>query len=648
MNGPRSVRVPTAPVFKRFISVVGAAALLAMATGLSASFAADPTPPFTECPASGHAPSCNVLIVFNADGSVGIFQGQTTRIDNDEDTLVGVRNSSGTTIPNVILSSNDANIHPFAFDGDGMCTTAARSQPRPAGCPYQTTGTGHEYAGPGITYTDISADTTTGKVNFASSCTQTTTCTSTPDGLQDGTTVFFSLEDKVDAGNIIVPGRITSAKTASESTAHVGDVITYTIKLSNSGSVAATTDVTDDYDEAHLTNISTISNGGVNNSPSPGMIKWTGVSVPPGANTVTLSYQGTISGSFSGGNGTCPTGQFPVVNTVTLSNGDGTSNTVCVQPQAPAHITSNKTASKTTAQVGDVITYTIKLSNSGDVAGTTDVVDDYDQAHLTNISNISNGGVNNSPAPGEIKWTGVSVPPGTDTVTLSYQGTITGPFSGSNGDCGPNKFPVINTVTLTNGGGDSNEICVEVPTNMTGHAFGVSLDLLGSNLIPPTAEAGPVSTPNDSTDEECLLDLPIPGDPGAVIDVKVLCGRVTTIKATKTSKATASVAHVTLALPGAPVIEIGAVETSSTTTCAGSVGHTNIVSLKVDGVEQLPFEDFIPANTVIPLGIGELRLNEQIPITGAEKGLTVNAVHLDLPGIADLIVSSAESDISGC
>jgi len=586
-----------------------------------------------------------VLIVFNADGSVGIFQGQPTRIDNDEDTLVGVRNDSGATIPNTILMSNDPNIHPFAFDGDGMCTTAARSQPRPAGCPYQTSGTGHEYAGPGITYTNISADTTTGTVNFASSCTQTTTCTSTPDGLQSGTTVFFSLEDKVDAGNIVVPGNITSSKTASESTAHVGDVITYTIKLSNSGSTAKTTDVTDDYDQAHLTNISNISNGGVDNGDT---IKWTGVSVPPGTNTVTLTYQGTITGPFSGGNGTCPTGQFPVVNTVTLSNGTGTSNTVCVQQQAPAHITSNKTADKTTAQVGDVVTYTIKLSNSGDVAGTTDVVDDYDQDHLTNITNITGGGVNNSPAPGEIKWSNVSVPPGTDTVTLSYQGTITGPFSGSNGDCGPNKFPVVNSVTLSNGDGDTNEICVEVPTNMTGHAFGISLDLLGSNLIPPTAEAGPVSTANDSKDKECALSLPIPSDPGYIINVDVLCGQVETSKTTKTAKAESTVAHVTIALPGAPVIELGTVESSSTTTCAGSVGHMDILSLKVDGEEQLPFDDAIPPNSIIPLGIGELRLNEQIPITGAEKGLTVNAVHLDLPGIADLIVSSAESDISGC
>src|SRR5204863_221316 len=161
-------------------------------------------------------------------------------------------------------------------------------------------------------------------------------------------------------------------------------------------------------------------NSGVNNSPTTGKIKWTGVSVPPGIDTVTLTYKGTVGGTFSGGNGTCNPGQFPVVNNVTLSNGTGTSNTLCVNGFAT--ITSTKSASPNPANGGQIVTYTIKLSNSGNIAGTTDVTDDYDQTHITvDPSSISNGGVNNA-STGTIKWTGISVPVGTDTVVLTYKG----------------------------------------------------------------------------------------------------------------------------------------------------------------------------------------------------------------------------------
>src|SRR5439155_10812026 len=251
---------------------------------------------------------------------------------------------------------------------------------------------------------------------------------------------------------------ITSTKSATPNPANIGQVVNYSIKLSNSGNMTGVTDVIDDYDESHITIVpGSISGGGVNNSPTTGKIKWTGVSVPPGIDTVTLTYQGTVGGTFSGSNGTCATNQFPVINNVTLSNGTGTSNTLCVN--GFANITSTKSASPNPANIGQVVTYTIKLSNSGNIAGTTDVIDDYDEAHITIVpGSISNGGVNNSPTTGKIKWTAVTVPPGTDTVTLTYQGTVGGTFSGSNGTCATNQFPVINNVTLSNGTGTSNTL----------------------------------------------------------------------------------------------------------------------------------------------------------------------------------------------
>lgn len=255
---------------------------------------------------------------------------------------------------------------------------------------------------------------------------------------------------------------ITSAKTISQQTANVGDKVTYTIRLSNSGNQAGTTTVTDNYDQAHLT-ISNISGGGVDNGDT---IVWSNVVVPPGTNTVTLTYDATVHGPFSGGAGTggCQPGQFPVINNVTLSNGGGSSATLCVNGQAV--ITSVKTVSPTVANEGDTVHYSIKLSNSGNITGTTTIVDDYDQAHIT-VSNISNGGVDNGDT---ITWTNVSVPVGSNTVTLTYDGFVKpGSFTGTPGGapCTSTQFKVRNNLTLSTGGGSGADLCVNGHANIT-------------------------------------------------------------------------------------------------------------------------------------------------------------------------------------
>jgi len=41
-------------------------------------------------------------------------------------------------------------------------------------------------------------------------------------------------------------------------------------------------------------------------------------------------------------------------------------------------------------------------------------------------------------------------------------------------------------------------------------------------------------------------------------------------------------------------------------------------------------------------------LNEQKPVPGEDQGLTVNAAHIIIPGVADVVVASSESDIFNC
>jgi hypothetical protein len=41
-------------------------------------------------------------------------------------------------------------------------------------------------------------------------------------------------------------------------------------------------------------------------------------------------------------------------------------------------------------------------------------------------------------------------------------------------------------------------------------------------------------------------------------------------------------------------------------------------------------------------------LNEQVPVAGADKGTTVNAVHITEPGLGSVVLASSTSDIHNC
>jgi hypothetical protein len=182
---------------------------------------------------------------------------------------------------------------------------------------------------------------------------------------------------------------------------------------------------------------------------------------------------------------------------------------------------------------------------------------------------------------------------------------------------------------------------------LTGRAYGLSasvnLALLSLN-VPPTPDTGEITTAfPGSTTTPCTLSVNALG----VVVAQSLCVNVTTSLAPGTSSATATVQHVTIGVPGLPVIDATAIKASSTTTCAGSTGSTTIASLTIGGA---PVTVNAAANTTISLlGLATLTVNEQKPVPGADKGLTVNALHLTgLGGAVDIVVGSATSDAHNC
>jgi hypothetical protein len=147
---------------------------------LSASAAAAPAPPFTQCPAVGADSSCGLLLDITSSGVAVLEDPSQGPYDGADDTLVGVINQSSSPISSLALTSMSPM---FAFDGDGICSGLYGFL---AGCPFGPTG----YEGPGTGFTQISSDYTTGGVTFSG-------------GVAPGATAYFSLEAPLNATSII-------------------------------------------------------------------------------------------------------------------------------------------------------------------------------------------------------------------------------------------------------------------------------------------------------------------------------------------------------------------------------------------------------------------------------------------------------------
>ncbi len=138
---------------------------------------------FPQCPAIGANTGCEFLITVTDSGSTVAMDPNAPNnapYDGSDDTLVGILNSSRSTLTSIPLSSP---LDIFGFDGDGPCVSTGA----PSACPYGPTG----YEGPGVSFTSISADTTSGTVNF------------TP-GLAPGASTWFGLEEALTTSQIMV------------------------------------------------------------------------------------------------------------------------------------------------------------------------------------------------------------------------------------------------------------------------------------------------------------------------------------------------------------------------------------------------------------------------------------------------------------
>jgi hypothetical protein len=197
----------------------------------------------------------------------------------------------------------------------------------------------------------------------------------------------------------------------------------------------------------------------------------------------------------------------------------------------------------------------------------------------------------------------------------------------------------------------SETVTVTPLPRLTGRAYGLTATatLLGIPIlnVVPIPDTGHISTSgSSSTTTPCVATLT------GLITAHALCANVTTVASPARSTASASVADATAAISTVPTITTQVVQSTSTTTCAGSSGSTTIAYLKVGTTVVIAHPTNVAPNTTVTVGVVSLVLNEQIPFTTPDKGLTVNAIHAKVTaaGLAqtNIVVASSESDIGNC
>ncbi|WP_136466963.1 PKD domain-containing protein [Flagellimonas onchidii] len=231
----------------------------------------------------------------------------------------------------------------------------------------------------------------------------------------------------------------------SSLTPNVGDTVIFELTVSNAGPVTATNIMVEDIVPSGFT-IGTINNGG---TASTGTITWNIASLPVGSTTV--SYEATINAPTGSANEYLNTAEITSVDQFdpdsSPGNDDGDQDEddedfFEITPQV-VDVELEVLASNTIPDVGDVVTFTINLSNIGAVVATGVSIENLVPAGFETIIGINNGGTYNFGSR-TITWTGLTIPVGTNTTILTFNATVQTP-AGALGE-----FTHIAEVTFAN------------------------------------------------------------------------------------------------------------------------------------------------------------------------------------------------------
>ena len=243
-----------------------------------------------------------------------------------------------------------------------------------------------------ITWTDVKVEAgKTAEVSFKATINSDTKTSVTNKAVIDGNKPTEEVETKV--------ANITGTKTVDKTEAKVGDTLTYIITLTNNGNADGTVTVTDEIPTG--TRIKDENTTGYNKETNT--MTWSNVEVKANGGTATLTLEVVVKDDTTD----------TVKNVAKIDNKE-----IPEKPETKvANITGAKSVDKPTAKVGDTLTYTIKLTNSGNGDGKVTVTDEIPTG--TRIKDENTTGYNKET--NTMTWSNVEVKANGGTATLTLE-----------------------------------------------------------------------------------------------------------------------------------------------------------------------------------------------------------------------------------
>ncbi|MCU5375654.1 cell surface protein [Bacillus cereus] len=220
---------------------------------------------------------------------------------------------------------------------------------------------------------------------------------------------------------------IIATKSVNTPTAAIGDIVTYTIAVTNTGNIPASATVLTDGLGAGASFIQ--NSVTINNVPQPGLDPSLGIhlaDIPPG-DTVFITFQAQIlaippSGTLT--NNALVNYEYTVNPNQSPAVGSTVTNTT-VTPIIDATLSINKTVNSTFATIGDTLTFTSTITNSGNTTANNVIFTDLIPDGTTFIPNSFT--VNGTTIPNVNPQNGINIGNinTNASVTLSFQVNIT-------------------------------------------------------------------------------------------------------------------------------------------------------------------------------------------------------------------------------
>ncbi|HLK67364.1 MAG TPA: choice-of-anchor P family protein [Bryobacteraceae bacterium] len=177
----------------------------------------------------------------------------------------------------------------------------------------------------------------------------------------------------------------------------------------------------------------------------------------------------------------------------------------------------------------------------------------------------------------------------------------------------------------------------------TGEAFGASVNALGIKTT--VSDTGALSSSGGSLSTQ-LAGIDLPG----LLDLHLLTASTNGSNSVTSSQA--SVANISVTAVGVSITASVLTSNASAQSCAAGnpavTGGSTIANLVVNGQ---PITVTGAPNQTVPLLIGSLIINEQSSAVysnafGSGASITVNALHLKVAGLAEVIIASSSAGVS--